>query len=186
MKKIEFLNERTVLVDGETFRRTLPYSIPKPRFKVGDWIVANMEDGEEIHRIKKIYSDSLVYDDNPSSAHYEYEKAVHRLATIEEIESHLIKTAENMGYTGGQNLIRINDRCSSYIGRQSNNHFIYRADIDRLEMNGTGIYEEGKWAEIIPDKKPIPKTKDDLYEFLVAFTNHHNDDYQDFLDQYND
>ena len=37
------------------------------------------------------------------------------------------------------------------------------------ENQGVKVYEKGKWAEIVPDKKKLPKTKTEFREALGAY-----------------
>ena len=39
-----------------------------------------------------------------------------------------------------------------------------------MSDNGVCVYQEGKWAEIIPDKKKLPKTREEFLKFLSEFS----------------
>jgi len=65
----------------------------------------------------------------------------------------------------------------------------YNKDSDALLCGGMTLYIQGKFAEIIPSKKPLPKTKEEMLDFLRNFEYlYHKDNskIEDFLNDYED
>jgi hypothetical protein len=180
MKTIRFISEEEIFIDGRSFRRV--EHLNSPEFKVGDWVIDPNAISPTARRIIDIGIDELYTNEDDF---FELKSSPNlRLATRGEIKSHLKNEAIKRGYRTGVKVKPLWDSFHNYWELNDVN-ISYILDNDTFYMD-SAIYQKGKWAEIITDKKPLPKTKDDLYEFLVAFINHHNDDYQDFLDQYKD
>lgn len=86
-------------------------------------------------------------------------KTYTRLATPEEVETALINEAKKRGYKGGIKLSPL-QHCSNSIDTEKEDVYKFIAKVSgeighRLELNGTGIYQDGKWAEILPQKKTV-------------------------------
>lgn len=76
------------------------------------------------------------------------ENIKYRLATEEEVEEALIKEAEKRGFKKGVRYYDVNKKnrvinCDCGI-------FLYDHDINYMSFMGGGIYDNGKWSEIIP------------------------------------
>lgn len=152
--------------------------VEKPvKFKTGDWVYRTVGKDDKEHaygRIFKItvmgnkHGDRGVIRDDDGYTHF-HESLRH--ATNDEVCEYLVAMARAKGYKDGMTIEPLNDKCSSYIRRlryDESDYFSYRDDLDRLEMNGTGIYQNGQWAKIIKkNKKKLPKTKVLLADMIV-------------------
>jgi len=114
-----------------------------------------------------------------------------RHATKEEIESHLVELAEEKGYVEG---VCVNDGISKSVLTGQWVEYRGLEPIDDFAMSSTPIdgrdyicsivYSSGKWAEIIPAKKSLPKTREDFEDFIDEWGTFDNS-FTNFLDQYN-
>ena len=82
-----------------------------------------------------------------------------RLATDEEVSAALINEAKKRGYKGGIKLSPL-ESCSNAIDTEKEDVYSYIPKVshyigNRLQLNGTGIYQDGKWAEILPQEKTV-------------------------------
>ena len=80
-------------------------------------------------------------------------------ATPEEVEAALINEAKKRGYKGGIKLSPL-ESCSNAIDTEKEDVYSYIPKVshyvgNRLQLNGTGIYQDGKWAEILPQEKTV-------------------------------
>jgi len=166
----------------------------KPEFKAGRWIVT--ASCNEVKRIKEINGDIIKYDDGCTHTNW---KGFIRPATPAEIESHLKKICDKKYI--GKKVRDLHYGNNATIVKEDDNHsWFYVSDGDRFIVASndwiTGsnpcVYEKGRFAEIIPDKKKLPKGKDECKNFLLGFVGFINYDYElpthirDFLDQYED
>jgi len=149
MKKIKQLNENEIKVDGCIYRKV---EEPESEFKAGDWVVQMMKRGDELGRIKTITNNHIEYDDG--SGHSSWNGYI-RHATKYEIESHLRRICDEKYPVG----TKFRGLYGGLIGT-NNGGFNYYENTDQL-TNGRSIYLNGKWAEIIPDKKKRSKTKNE-------------------------
>jgi len=180
MKNIVYVSEKEVLIDGQKFVKE---ETKQPEFKVGQWFV--WEETDELHRIVNMTGNRLWFinenDNNRKQFLFSQEC---RLATPQEIEAHLKKIFDEK-YVG-KKIKSVND---GHIGCvKSFFSYLNKQDMAYAE-DDKGIiyfYAKGKFAEIIPDKKKLPKTKEEFNKFLGAFTNRHCSAVSDFLDQYED
>ena len=81
------------------------------------------------------------------------------LATKEEVSEALIAEAKKRGYKGGIKLSPL-EYCSNAIETEKEDVYSYIPKVshyvgNRLQLNGTGIYQDGNWAEIIPQEKTV-------------------------------
>ena len=155
---------------------------PEPKFKVGDWVIGRESIWTGPHRISDEF-DLLGYTD-------EYDN---RIATKEEIETHLKSIADEKYFNKTALCLEHGDH-----RRVLNKYTTYDKDVDELVTLGSvdghtcnvWLYRKGKWAEIIPEKKKLPKTKDELVktlkEYFGAFNIERHPNYEEFLDQYED
>lgn len=185
METIKRIDSDTLEVDGVKFIRALA---GEPKFKVGDWVYL-FGNGECVKRIKNIDNDISFPINFEGGGSWELNKHI-RLATREEIESHLIKVKDEKGFKEG---VKFKSLISKYNIHQCYNNFKYNASYDALitvegEGRGNAIYYQGKWAEIIPEKKKLPKTKEEFWMFLGVYTNtiRNSSTIEEFLDDYED
>ncbi len=135
----------------------------KPKYKVGDW-VRFFIDGH-IKRVEQLVPKVLF--SNGSHARIGFMEENHsdyRLATKEEIESHLIKEAEKRGFKVGVkiNNTNIEDWLIVESGEILEHRFKYNATFDWLSMQGWILYKQGKWATILEEPKVIELTLEDI------------------------
>lgn len=79
-------------------------------------------------------------------------------ATDEEVEEALIAEAKKKGYKAGTRLVPL--LCCSCEIMGEGEDYKYKSKVSdnighRLELNGTGIYQDGKWAEIIHEETKV-------------------------------
>jgi len=183
------IDDKTVSVNGVEYLRK---EEPKPVFKVGQWVIAINENRSDcIFKISKIYS-TYVNGSDIKQNEDNYSKWTFnsiRLATHSEIEQHLIKVAKEKGFKEGvkYSTICFYEHGSIHKGRGK---YEYHESDDYMDM-GTDtfratIYKQGKWAEIIPEKKKLPKTKAEFNTFLGLWANRHTKTTDEFLDNYED
>ena len=170
----------------------------EPEFKVGMWVVG---EGEYYP-----HSPALIIKENGND-HYEmndfngyHEEEVlflsdyGRPATRDEIEAHLKRICDEKYIGKTVKCLRTSKKRSSL----ANDHWVkYYFDTDEYWMAVGNtvvlVYNQGQFAEIIPDKKPLPKTKEEFTKFLDDFWNQIPEDTEvdglsinNFLDQYAD
>ena len=167
--------ERRFTNELKQIKRDLEVEQQKPEFKVGDWVIG-VKNFRPFHpvRITKIKKrifywkavDNTECDNSWKSSLFDEEVFI-RLATHDEIENHLIEEAKKRGFKNGcfhkDNLFFFYHLYYSPI-------LEYRLNGDFL-MNGNNfiIYENGKWAEVIEEKKELPKTVEELKQFMTDF-----------------
>jgi hypothetical protein len=184
---------------------------PTPKFKVGDWIIISttstlcsthgyggqlkgFKKGQypdlskpfRIIDIKGIASQPDAHIAEQSDVPYIFSSSKDfRLATASEIEKHLIKEAEKKGFKDG---VRYKDPFGQHISKLHFYKLYYWVDADMLSDGyGGAIYQQGEWATIIPDKKPLPKTKKELMDLLVHIAVHNSHQHvRETLDEYED
>ena len=156
-----------------------------------------------IEKRKMNYPDMHIVEQSGNVFLFAYKEAF-RLATPAEIEAHLKEEAERRGYKPG---VRIKYMLQ---GGLSDIHeriitirdidFRYDSLEDELCLYSCGnfsarLYSQGKWAEILPDKKKLPKTKEGYKDFskdCINFYFNHNADkgnpdwIEKFISQYED
>jgi|WetSurMetagenome_2_1015567.scaffolds.fasta_scaffold00103_72 hypothetical protein len=184
MEKLTYerVNETTVTIDGERFEKV------NPKFKAGMWIIHS----GKISRIVKFenncyyltFYDSVDGEYVGTIGYSLYELHGDRPATKEEIEKHLIAEAERRGFVFGAKFISPDDSNSIRVIKPyfdyGNISWYYKIETDVLRSkdglvtNGERysnplIYEKGKWAEILPSKKPVPKTRAEFIAFFDAW-----------------
>lgn len=156
----------------------------EPEFKVGQWVFFDGTSHQNIHRISKINSDGIGIDDYGSKL--DLDSGYYRFATKEEIEAHLKKICDKK-YIGRRVKSLINEgyietiECFNYYGEE--NDEINCIDINHCQMT---VYCKGKFAEIIPNKKKLPKTKGEFNTFLGHWCSRHTKTTKEFLNDYED
>lgn len=170
---------------------------PEPEFKVGQWaayrhcnihypfLIDHFEGGRVYGQDFTDIYDIYVVD-------YQCDKRCLISVTPSEIESHLRKIAEKKGYRKGT---KIKNMINNEIHTIDHRPFWYDKNIDIIfcwtpedewvhrEVSNPRIYEKGKWAEIIPDKKPLPKTRDEFRKFIDDWAAS-DKSFDDFLNEY--
>jgi hypothetical protein len=126
-------------------------------FKIGQWV----NHKGDIYRIKEIEKDGWCDGDTPGGG---WNKNSIYLATAQEIEEHLKKICDK-----------------KYIGKRIDRYIIdkfykYYAELDEMEYSFKDselvcqVYRQGRWAEIISDKKKLPKTKEETVILLEQYS----------------
>jgi hypothetical protein len=148
----------------------------KPKFKVGDWIIGKDEYFPITpSRITKIYDYRFDWDNGERIMKGVMWKHCDRglfirLATPQEIELHLQQVCS------GKGLMKVWIKLKSpYKGTE----FIFNPTATTLyypmsDTYGNGsytLYSQGKFAEIIPEKKKLPRTKEELFNFIFEWEN---------------
>jgi hypothetical protein len=167
--------EYKILFDGEyPFKGCAIKPIESPQeFKVGDWVwIVSYKDKYKLFdcpfRIDDITPNNIAMFQLGKEAYYESLDNL-RPAKAEEIESYLIKEAKKRGFVG-----KCKFRCTNgYLSTQLPQwDFFYLSGADALvthvveTSSNRAVYCQGKWAEIIPQKKSLPKSKRDFEKFL--------------------
>jgi len=198
------LNAYTIANGTSLYIETQVESIePTPKFKIGDWVMCNR--GCKVFKIIKIENNLICGTDfTMGSENFgNWEIRSLRLATASEIESHLIKEAERRGFVKGIKFKSIfsdkgaERKLEYFSSNQEEFKWQYLDNMDALYCNNgiatyhrfcsnPFIYRNGQWCPIVPDKKPLPKTKKDFMDFLGTYCNRHCDSVQKFLDDYED
>ena len=162
----------------------------EPEFKAGQWYISKSEGRKDkIYRICRINGRYIYYDCSniegksnwiaKDSVMYKSSKP----ATKEQIESHLKEICDEK-YIGKKVKCLFD---GEYI---VSSFWIYDVKGDKLWYNIRGantcilLYEEGKFAEIIPDKKKKPETREEFEEFMDDWLSDENEKRNEFLDQY--
>lgn len=161
-----------------------------PEFKVGQWYVY----AEYIFRVLKT-DDIWVYV-NPVCSKMLGEPKFKiesrwgdrsRPATQQEIESHLRKIADEKGFKEGVKVkmpicddIRILKGDFRYISDWLPREDAFSCGIDVIWRGTKG------WVEIIPDKKPLPKRKEEFRSFLQNYYFQGISKVDEFLNEYKD
>lgn len=104
--------------------------------------------------------------DNELSIFHKDLVSISREATPAEVEAALIAEAKKRGYKGGIKLFPL-EHCASEIDIEKQDVYKFYPNVsdkirERLELNGTGIYQDGKWAEILPEEKAYTFTEAEL------------------------
>ena len=170
---------------------------PKQEFRVGQWCYYDNPKGKGIpfvFRIEEVSNDGT--DLLRKSVDLTFTNGIEwlpyrhcRHATPQEIEQHLRKICDEKGYKKGTKI-----KCVMFPEREIfelSGEFQYWLEYDRLVDIATNnssyvpaIYNEGKFAEIIPPKKPLPKTRDEYMKFINLARNWMTKNKEEFLDQY--
>lgn len=165
----------------------------EPEFKVGQWVwQLHAKWVEKSHRKAKLFrinhiTNGLLYSDEGLP----YKPQYSVLATPQEIEAHLKEICDEK-YVG-KKVNGLVGEWSGEIRHFSESDFTYQPydpSVDRFWMKNTEniwvcVYDAGKFAEILPSKKKLPKTKEEFKDFLMDWRlSGHND--EKFLNQYED
>jgi len=160
---------------AERFEKACPELFQKVEYKIGQWgwvddKIENYNNGIKwIGRVDQIDNNGNIWlIEHSVSGHYSSENGYRRicissgasltLATPSEVESHLIKVAEEKGYVEGvkyKDLLLSNKECI-----RKGELYYYINDDMLTDGNGGAIYYQGKWASIIPS--PLELTLEEV------------------------
>jgi len=149
--------------------------VKEPQFKVGDWIYQIAY--RFVDRICEVNNEGRVLMDGHNDITNYWNPKKLRLATPQEIETHLIAEAKKRGYAQGQTIKRNNffynsSKCDIPFPKDDRSEYKYspmsvscQANQDGLLFWGIFIYQQGQWAEIVKEE-PIK-----IGEYEVKFGN---------------
>jgi hypothetical protein len=158
-----------------------------PKFKIGDWVVW-FGGKPTIGRIKKHcleFGDSWELTDIPKDSKGVYNSCSEvylRLATKQEVGDHLISIAISKGFVLGAKYKNLTGSINTVDEALTYSRF--EDDTIDSGFNSGWIYCNGEWAEIISDKKKLPKTKEEAKKFLTDY--YSNGNIINFLNEYED
>jgi hypothetical protein len=159
--------------------KTLAPVEKEPKFKVGDWVIRT-SDACGIHFLGKVFriveigeSPEGELRENNEAGDYVGTHCISscRLATLQQIEDHLKKICDEK-YIGKKVRSMVT---KDNIGIIRKSPFIrYYGGADELWYEtecscNVCVYRKGQFAEIIEDKKKLPKTKEELENAIVTF-----------------
>lgn len=164
----------------------------EPEFKVGQWVIGKDKDSPFVPaRIMSIDEGvvNYLYWGNLSNVERESYQRKERIrpATKEEIESHLRPICDKK-YVGK----KVRDMLNGEIRKVGEfEEYDFERDLMSYYLEGNYNYAvrpyfDGKFAEIIPSKKKLPKTKEEFGAFLGAYCNRHTSSVDEFLNDYED
>ncbi len=178
METIERINSETIRIDGAYYFKEVPKT-KKPEknltFKVGQWAAFEVEGCEKcIFRITRFERDH-VYGDICDQAIDLTEHSICLVSSLlpvtpADIESHLWKICDARYIGRRVKCLDIGEHIIT--GREHNEGFVEEYDqFWMIGNNGDGVlvYERGKFAEILPDKKPLPTTKEGISGLIELY-----------------
>jgi len=176
MKNIEFIDDKSIRVDGVLFTSSpVGNPVPEPKtettFKEKTWVCYVVYDDEKrpffITRFdkEKVYG-KWDYFNGGLSELEDYICYITDLVTVtnEEIEAHLTRIAKDKGLM--KDGAKLKSPSGGIFHFDSDNNTVYYQQDDSLSNRGMWLYHEGEWATIIPEKKKLPKTKEEFVLFL--------------------
>lgn len=148
---------------------------PKKEFKTGDWVFEIdrkfINTRHRVTRIIKIENNEIWCEDFNESSWLNSTSFIkaYRHATPQEIETHLRKICDEK-YIGKKVKSLFSDTIDTIQVYQS---FSFSRDQMWYTGNTMGVlvYEQGKFADIVPGKKKLPKTKEEFKVFLKEYSN---------------
>ena len=154
-----------------------PYKEPPPQFKAGEWCYYKnpLYKIETVFRVGQIYNTRDIGRFRVSDANSEnwYELSDCRHATPQEIESHLKKICDEKYI--GKKVRSLYSGVTDTIQRKQ----AFSFSKDQMWYEGTQfgilVYDKGKFADIVSDKKKLPKTKDELINIFLQWLNSPSD-----------
>lgn len=189
MKTLTFLeDENKVVIDGKTF--VCVEDEPKVKFEVKKWYFNTKYN--TTYRVTAIRDNVIYYvsykhgEANQKSFILGSEWAsTSHLATKEEIESHLRKICDEKYIGKKVKCLAVGEYWISEYG-----NYEFNGDWLWYKSNNNSnvlIYHQGKFAEILPDKKHFPKNRIEAEQFINAFRNRKQYcDISEFLNDYSD
>jgi len=190
MKNIEFISESELKVDGVKF---VPEKVSKPEFKVGMWIIGSTDyyNPSVPCRVIEVDGEKVTYCYIDTGCK-KFQTCELRPATPAEIESHLRKICDEK-YVGK----KVRSMHDNFYIQKPISLWGYWPIEDELwyQIGGKSttnvlVYKQGKFADIIPDKKSKPETREDHKNFLADFCKFWDippylaPNHESFLDQY--
>lgn len=194
------METKEVIIDGIVYvpKESVKDEITTPPFKVGQWVYdinKTFSIRDHVTRITRIDNSGIWAQDHVGESYLSVDRfnEVYRLATPAEIETYLIAEAERRGFKEG---VLCSDADDGLVSRltviegyrdtyDSLNFDSYAPDHD---FTSTNVYFQGKWAEIIKEPRPLPKTVEELRELLVecvkAYMTDTEEDERVFLDKF--
>jgi len=171
----------------------------KPEFKVGQWVYwkGNNSTYGRILKHCDEFEDSWELDctgkKSNNGRHTSCTEKLLRLATPAEIESHLKKICDEK-YIGKKIECLFDNKEFIPIKKSHRNPYIKNGDsywMVNKNDRGICVYKQGKFAEIIPDKRILPKAKIEFVPFLKDYNielKNCDDEFtiNKFLNQYED
>jgi len=170
MKEVKQINETSIEVDGVIYEKKAE---PQPEFRVGDWVIGVNAYPITPARIINVKQNNHLSLNNYSGYCHDdviwcgKDRVFIRLATKEEIKSYLKEEAKRRGYYEAKRVKPLWEVNVPYWSIDSNSNYI-RYESDSLFFSSC-IYTNGKWAEIIPEKKKLPRTKGELISLLHTY-----------------
>jgi hypothetical protein len=149
--------------------------INKTIYKVGDWVIRIEDKDEPNHRKGRLFKILAIYGsiltENYDISHY---ASSVRLASNDEIKDHLIEEAIKRGLVGWRKF-KWDNSFEDITTIHPGYGFEYIHELDSLTVGVAesetrrAIYNNGKWATPVFGKKPFPKNKLELQNFVYAF-----------------
>ncbi len=154
---------------------------PKPNYEVPRWYHYKMQKIDSIFYATK-FDGLYLY----SAEEESYHKQFSRPATPTKIESRLRKICDEKYIGKKVKCLYRNTEVKFLVSYLDNYDYIndilwYSTDYH----SNICVYKQGIFAEIIPDKKKLPKTKEEFEKAFNEFANS-MDDINDFLNKYED
>jgi len=139
-----------------------------PEFQAGDYIHGDFGQSK-IRRLVKCKIRSIWLDwsetEEEGYQHAWYLSSI-RKATAQEIEDYLIAEAKKRGFVKGVYVDNSNLGCT-WKGLISRDNYRYIPEQDILAFAGAYIYQNGQWANIIPQKPTQPSFKIGLFDVKI-------------------
>ena len=184
MEKIERVNDYEIIVDNIKFIKDISKP-PAMSFHIGDWVIAK-EKYFRPHSPRLITSIGIdlynavqynYFDDFNKTEKNGCDGKYLRHATSQEIEQHLRKICDEKGYREGIKFHPINDPLWIqtignkfwYDSSEEALHTIAPKDEWNTYCSDPVVYSKGKFAEVVPEKKKLPKTKEEAKVFLEEY-----------------
>lgn len=173
---------KEVIIDGIVYvpKEAVKEDSSTPPFKVGDWRITEGGRTKFLFHVTavdgdadgKIYFDMCSHGTQDDWAWRGSEFGTARLATPEEIKTYLIAEAERRGYKGVLLIkgLYANSTPHHLSERITVGHLSYDENEDSLDVaeEGIRVYCKGKWAKIVKEPRPLPKTVEELEALLVG------------------
>ena len=179
-------------VDNRTFKIgdliTIKPIEPEPMFKIGEWLA--FDDYRKIFCYVDNVNGYLKGDDTGF-----YSPEYCKRATPQEVEQHLRKICDEKGYKDGVKIREIGTNNTHTLERHREWYYLKESDSfhgctpsEEWDFGSSNpyIYHNGQFAEIVTEKKKLPKTKREFRDFLVDWQNGEPRSIVEFLKEYED
>jgi hypothetical protein len=196
MKDLQMLKENLVYIEGlvqgmqskidDMVKQESPQESKESEFKVGQWVC--LHGSSYPYRIEKIDNNGNLFVNNLCGTSHLITSGGFHLATPQEIENHLKKIAEEKGFKNNTLIRGLTAQSEPFYSCYvMETPLSYNEPEDSLcSQSGDRVYCRGKWAEIVPVKKKLPKNKEELKQFYYAWYGDGTMDFQAFVDQCED